>query len=64
MAPWGKLLGILVHVRLTQLGHDLLGTVSLLQKRNPFRPFGRQDDLTIFESDFQEGVRTATFHAR
>ena len=47
-----------VHVRLTQLAHDLLGTVPLLQKRNPFRPFVRQDSLTVPGSDFQEGVNT------
>ena len=45
-----------VHVRLTQLGHNLLGTVSLLQKRNPFRPFARQDSLIKTGSDFREGV--------
>ena len=38
-----------VHVRQTQLGHDLLGTVSLLQERNRAWPFGRQNSLTILD---------------
>ena len=39
-----------VHVGLVSLGHDLLGTVSLLQKRNPFRSIGRQDSHNRHES--------------
>jgi hypothetical protein len=30
--------------------------VSLLQKRDPYRPFGRQDPLTMAGSVSQEGV--------
>ncbi len=48
-----------VHVCLTQLGHDLLDAVSLLQKRDPYRPFGRQDPLTMAGSVSRGGI-TAT----
>jgi len=45
-----------------QLGRDLLGIESLVQKRNLSRPSSRQDSLTLPGSDFPEGVSIASVH--
>ena len=52
-----------IRIRLMHLGHDLIGTVSLPQKRNPFRNIDRWVALTFPGSDFQKGGSPDQQHA-